>query len=72
MFKDMNAGLENLQLKIHSKQEQIKLIDIILEGLCVKELTHDGRSYLKRLRANLKFEIEMLQNKQDKEPQAAN
>jgi len=66
----MNAGLdENLQLKIHSKQEQIKLIDIILEGLCVKELSHDGRTYLKRLRANLKFEVEMLQKTQDKEPQ---
>lgn len=52
----------NLYLNLHSKKEQIKLIDIIMEGLCVKELNHDGRKYLKRLREILKFEIDMLSN----------
>jgi hypothetical protein len=61
MFQQVNSSNANQEIKITSKQEQIKLIDIIMEGLCVKELTHDGRTYLKRLRENLKFEIEMLQ-----------
>jgi hypothetical protein len=42
-----------------------------MEGLCVKELNHDGRKYLKRLRENLKFEIKMLSKPVVKESQRA-
>ncbi len=71
MFEQTNTSNKNQSHKINAKKEQIKIIDIILEELCVKELNHDGRKFLKRLRANLKFEMDML-SKSAKETQGFN
>ena len=62
MFEHTKITNGNLHFKLHCKNEQIRLIDAILEGLCAKELNHDGRQYVKRLRENLKYDIEMLSN----------
>jgi|GEM_PF-4529762 len=71
MLEHTNIKKGKLKLKLQCKQEQVKLIDAILEGLCVKELSHEGRKYIKRLRENLKFEIEMLKNPEVKNSQRA-
>jgi hypothetical protein len=60
MCENTTAHNENHNLRLHAKQEQIKLIDMILEGLCTSELSHEGRQFIKNLRQNLKFEIETL------------
>ncbi len=70
MFEQTNTSNNNQSLKINAKKEQIKIIDIILEELCVKELNHDGRKFLKRLRENLKHEMDML-SKSTRETQEA-
>nr|NQU90165.1 hypothetical protein [Bacteroidota bacterium] len=62
MFENTKSINGNKHFKIYGKQQQIKLLDIILEGLCTKELSPEGRQYLNRLRENLKYEIELLNN----------
>lgn len=71
MFDQTNTTNNSSYLKIIAKKEQIKIIDIILEELCVKELNHDGRKFLKHLRENLKYEMETL-NKPAKKTQVVN
>lgn len=48
--------------EIYAKQEQIRLIDIILGSLCTVELSNDGRTMLKKIKKRLSFEILILKN----------
>lgn len=48
--------------EIYAKQEQIRLIDMILASLCTVELSNDGRVLLKKMKKRLSLEIIMLKN----------
>jgi len=48
--------------EIYAKQEQIRLIDMILASLCTVELSNDGRALLKKMKKRLSLEIIMLKN----------
>jgi hypothetical protein len=46
--------------KIYAKEQQIKLIDNILCSLCSLELNSDGRKYLKKMKAKIQKELDLL------------
>ena len=48
--------------EIYAKQEQIRLIDVILSGLCTMELSNDGRTMLKKIKKRLSLEVLILKN----------
>jgi len=48
--------------EIYAKQEQIRLIDVILASLCTVELSNEGRILLKKMKKRLSLEIIMLKN----------
>ena len=52
----------NKEKEIYAKQEQIRLIDVILSSLCTVELSTDGRVLLKKMKKRLSLEIIMLKN----------
>ena len=39
--------------EIYAKQEQIRLIDVILGSLCTMELSSEGRTMLKKIKKRL-------------------
>lgn len=45
---------------IYAKQEQIRLIDVILGSLCTMELSKEGRTMLKKIKKRLSLEVLML------------
>jgi len=46
--------------EIYAKQEQIRLIDVILGSLCTMELSSEGRTMLKKIKKRLSLEVLML------------
>ena len=46
--------------EIFAKQEQIRLIDVILGSLCTMELSNDGRTMLKKIKKRLSLEVLIL------------
>lgn len=50
----------NREKEIYAKQEQIRLIDVILGSLCTMELSKDGRTMLKKIKKRLSLEVLML------------
>ncbi len=46
--------------EIYAKQEQIRLIDVILGSLCTMELSSEGRTMLKNIKKRLSLEVLML------------
>lgn len=46
--------------EIYAKQEQIRLIDVILGSLCTMELSNEGRTMLKKIKKRLSLEVLML------------
>ena len=46
--------------EIYAKQEQIRLIDVILGSLCTMELSDEGRTMLKKIKKRLSLEVLML------------
>lgn len=46
--------------EIYAKQEQIRLIDVILGSLCTMELSQEGRTMLKKIKKRLSLEVLML------------
>ena len=48
--------------EIYAKQEQIRLIDMILGSLCTMELSDDGRTMLKKIKKRLSLEVLILKN----------
>ena len=49
----MNKSVKDLRIVILERKAKIELIDHLLDALCNIELTRDGRSYMKKLRAQL-------------------
>jgi len=47
-------------IKIYTKEQQIKLIDNILCSLCSLELSAEGRQYLKKMKQRITIEIVQL------------
>ena len=50
----------NREKEIYAKQEQIRLIDVILGSLCTMELSKEGRTMLKKIKKRLSLEVLML------------
>ena len=48
--------------EIYAKQEQIRLIDVILGSLCTMELSKDGRTMLKKIKKRISLELLILKN----------
>ena len=48
--------------EIYAKQEQIRLIDMILGSLCTMELSDDGLTMLKKIKKRLSLEVLILKN----------
>ena len=48
--------------EIYAKQEQIRLIDVILGSLCTMELSNDGRTMLKKIKKRISLELLILKN----------
>jgi len=46
--------------EIYAKQEQIRLIDVILGSLCTMELSSEGRTMLKKIKKRLSLEVLIL------------
>lgn len=53
--------------KVIAKKEQIKMIELIMHALCVRELTEEGREHLKRMKRELQYEILLMKSKRDGE-----
>lgn len=51
----------NREREIYAKEEQIKLIDVILTSLCVEELSGEGRFLLRKMKNRLKSEVVLIQ-----------
>jgi hypothetical protein len=43
----------DIDARIYAKEQQIKLIENILNSLCVVELNDNGRAYLKKIKEQL-------------------
>jgi len=44
------------------KEAQVKILDVVMDQLCTRELNHQGRVHIKKIQTNLRNDIRRLTN----------